>query len=63
MDEFKCPKCGWGFTAERQTIGVHDVIIIRCKEYGHFLGVINDMSKIKANIEAIDSQFGITRRL
>jgi len=61
MSDCKCPKCGYGFTTEHQIIGITDTHVIKCKN-GHFIGVINDMSKIKENIEEIAKHLGIIPR-
>ena len=62
MSDYKCPQCGYGLTTETQIIGVTDALVIKCKN-GHLVGVINDLSKIKANIEEIARNLGITPRL
>jgi uncharacterized Zn finger protein len=59
MAELKCPKCGWSLTTEHATIRGHEVLIIKCKEYGHFFGVISDTAKIKAKLNEIAAQAGV----
>jgi hypothetical protein len=46
-----CPVCKNSLSVKKETINGTDVLIFEC--YKHFINVVNDMSKIKSDIEKI----------
>lgn len=60
MAEYRCPKCGSEKITSNSKIvrGAEAIRVILCEDCGHFLGVVNDLSKIKNALCNIAAKVG-----
>jgi uncharacterized Zn finger protein len=60
MAEYNCPKCKSSkITAVRETVrGSEQLLMILCEDCGHFIGVVNDLTKVKEAIRNIAVKVG-----